>query len=385
MSKRQFDDACSYSLKRFKEIPIFVVENHNDVLPFIYRCIGSKHLPFIGNTILHFDSHPDMLIPQGLQANVVFDKQELFDSLSIENWILPSAFAGHLSKILWIKPPWADQIVDGNHNFKIGKAENGEIMVDSMENYFLSDCLYCSEDDLLDSRDVVFEVTTLGAYENDDLKSSSELTRVKDIVTKLVNDGDPYILDIDLDYFSTRNPFNQLYKNANLYNELKTIYNFSLPKEKSAKSLKAALTHRRSQIDQLAWAWSYIEKNGNLDGFSGNLVPISKIEQLATKVKSLYNDIDWMMIHEAGCTCDESGLPEHVSSKTEIMDMIETCFTRFIKDLPSAPTIITISRSSEDDYCPPEDVDWIQNEVLEVLTKHFNTTNVTLQYECDDN
>jgi hypothetical protein len=136
MNKRPFDESNNYSLKRFREIPIYIVENHNDVLPFIYRCIGSKHLPFIGNTILHFDSHPDMLIPQDLKADTVFKKEELFDSLSIENWILPAAFAGHLGKIVWIKPPWADQISYGNHNFKIGKTESGELRVNSLENYF---------------------------------------------------------------------------------------------------------------------------------------------------------------------------------------------------------------------------------------------------------
>ncbi|PSN56879.1 hypothetical protein C0J52_00652 [Blattella germanica] len=48
------------------------------VLPFIYRCMGSKHLPLEGNTIIHLDSHPDMLIPKGMPADTVWDKHELF-------------------------------------------------------------------------------------------------------------------------------------------------------------------------------------------------------------------------------------------------------------------------------------------------------------------
>nr|CAD7202572.1 unnamed protein product [Timema douglasi] len=68
----------SISRKVFKELPIYTVENHDEVLPFIYRCMGSKHLPLEGNTIIHLDSHPDMLIPKEMAADTVWDKHELF-------------------------------------------------------------------------------------------------------------------------------------------------------------------------------------------------------------------------------------------------------------------------------------------------------------------
>nr|CAD7433618.1 unnamed protein product [Timema monikensis] len=58
-----------------------LMRNHlfsNVVLPFIYRCMGSKHLPLEGNTIIHLDSHPDMLIPKEMAADTVWDKHELF-------------------------------------------------------------------------------------------------------------------------------------------------------------------------------------------------------------------------------------------------------------------------------------------------------------------
>lgn len=39
----------------------------------------------------------------------------------------------------------------------------------------------------------------------------------------------PYILDIDLDFFSTKNPFKNLYDRVNLYDKLATLYAFRRP------------------------------------------------------------------------------------------------------------------------------------------------------------
>ncbi|KAF7407643.1 hypothetical protein HZH66_002180 [Vespula vulgaris] len=110
-----------FKRKYFKKTPIHIVENHDEVLPFIYRCLGSKHLPFEGNTFIHLDSHPDMLIPKTMSADIVWNKDELFGDISIENWIMPAVYAGHFKRLIWIKPPWSKQIPDGITTFFIGK------------------------------------------------------------------------------------------------------------------------------------------------------------------------------------------------------------------------------------------------------------------------
>ena len=36
--------------------------------------IGAKYLPLENNTLVHFDSHPDMLLPKDLEPEDAFDK-----------------------------------------------------------------------------------------------------------------------------------------------------------------------------------------------------------------------------------------------------------------------------------------------------------------------
>jgi hypothetical protein len=47
----------------------------------------------------------------------------------------------------------------------------------------------------------------------------------------IAREGDPFVLDIDLDFFSTRNPFRGLYENADLYSHLQELYNFQRPED----------------------------------------------------------------------------------------------------------------------------------------------------------
>lgn len=375
-SSRSVDGA-----KVFKELPVYVVENHNEVLPFIYRCIGSKYLTLEGNTMVHLDSHPDMLIPKNMSADTVWNKYELFDSVSIENWILPGAYAGHFKNIFWVKPPWAKQMDDGRKDFVIGKSKTcGEIRLTSVEPYFLSEALYCPQENLENCKNVSVSVVTLGKY----LDNSSET----DDFSALKKNADlfqsvPYILDVDLDFFSTRNPFKNLYKNSDLYSELKKIYYFDPPDTNNLEHINLFVKKREQHLSELESAWKHIAKHGDLKDFKLSSAWTDEVQTLAKKVTSLYNDVDWDLIHDAGCTIDNTELPEHVSSREVIQLLVNKSFCNLLNELPSKPTIITISRSSEDDYCPPEDVDWIQDLVLNALRKHYGNLKVTLKYEED--
>jgi hypothetical protein len=70
------------------------------------------------------------------------------------------------------------------------------------------------------------------------------------------------------------------------------------------------------------------------------------VHALVQEVQAHYTgeEVDWTLVHDAGCTFDDTGLPEHVTSRDDIQQLIATSFTGLLNSLPGPPTVITISR-----------------------------------------
>ena len=54
--------------------------------------------------------HNLIICIRDLTPEEAWNKRDLFDKLSIENWILPGCFVGIFSTIVWVCPPWSDQV-----------------------------------------------------------------------------------------------------------------------------------------------------------------------------------------------------------------------------------------------------------------------------------
>lgn len=250
-------------LKRFKKIPIYVVEEHNDALQFIYSAIGGKKLPLEGTTLLHLDAHPDMLIDRKLKGSEARSGRDLLPLLQIENWIVPAVAAGHISRVVWLRPPWAKQFPDGTRTFNVGDdPRTGYLRVDSKEPYYLSDALYSGT--LTNKRTLTFTVAELCHS----LLPKSIQHRIPQLV-KNINISQPYILDIDLDFFSTSNPFLSLYQQIALYDLLEPIFEFKLPNDDEVDTFEKANEKREQQLDELEILFKHLEVFGNLAEYQG--------------------------------------------------------------------------------------------------------------------
>ena len=102
-------------------VPVVVCEYHQEVLQYIHRFIASKKLPFTKLKMIHLDSHPDLGFPKNLVAQDCYNKEKMYNNLEIADWILPLMYSGHLEKLIWLKPPWAEQIPNCKSTFVVGE------------------------------------------------------------------------------------------------------------------------------------------------------------------------------------------------------------------------------------------------------------------------
>ncbi|XP_047545198.1 UPF0489 protein C5orf22 homolog [Vanessa atalanta] len=360
-------------LKSFKKIPVYVVEEHNEVLKFIYSAIGGKKLPLEGTTLVHLDAHPDMLIDRKLKGEDARAGRKVLPLLQIENWIVPAAAAGHISRVVWLRPPWAKQFADGSRIIHVGDhPETGLLRVDSKEPYYMSDALYSPQ--LINERKFTLTVAELSEKNEESIKNK----------IKCLDICEPYVLDIDLDFFSTSNPFLNMYDQIKLYDQLEPIFGFNIPQANDEKTCKELCKSREQQLVELQELFEYLEQNFDLKGYKG---PKSELyhkvcnlkEVVEAEAQRLGEKPDWWMIFTGGCTRDQGGLPHHISTEEDIEETVNNTLRTFLKNIPP-PIMITVARSTDDGYCPPHQINYIQSLVTQVLKEVYDTDSPILHY-----
>ncbi|XP_067648258.1 UPF0489 protein C5orf22 homolog [Eurosta solidaginis] len=360
------DAAKNMQPRKFQRIPIFIADYHNDVLEFIYRCLATRHLPLENNLLVHFDSHPDMVISREIPASASYDKETMLAELSIENWIMPTCYAGHFNRVVWLKNSWCQQIPLGKYNFKIGH-KNDKISVDCPLDYFISEGNYCDTKELQQTRDMELHVI------NVDTTTKTAPIKTEEFIKEA--DGQNFVLDIDLDFFSTTNPFLEIYKDANCYEQLTDIFHF----DSEVKDCGGTTERRKLQLEALKKIFEHLEEARTLETLTPTPDPeiistetYTRIENLVKSLQKHYADdeIDWLLIYDSGSTTDTNGLPHHISTAKELEQYFAQ-FKELLQNLPAPPVLITMACSAEDDYCPKHQVSLIQEQALQVLRDVF--------------
>ncbi|XP_065915176.1 UPF0489 protein C5orf22 homolog [Dysidea avara] len=355
--------AENVKLRRWPKIPVYVCEDHHEVLPHIYRAIGSRHLPFTGTVLVHFDAHPDLLLPDIL-ADDCYNKEILFETISIGDWILPAVYAGHLSAIIWYKMDWASQIHAGSYTLGVGRHKtSGKLRTTLAEDYFLSELLYSPHEDLDNVHTIPLVVVSFSSNSELDLVPSTKRARIEndkndspnEKAIKLLDGAQHWILDIDLDFFSTANPFCDPFTEEQ-FTFLKHLYHFNNNSNGSEKEKQQTQDNHGIKLDSLKESWIK-NKIGIEHPRARNL------EELVNK-----QCISTNKIHLCGLMSD---LPHHISSEQEITDTIKQT-QKWIGQLPHQPVMVTIARSTDDGYTPGDQVGFIQKHVLDMLNNVFD-------------
>ncbi|XP_059775221.1 UPF0489 protein C5orf22 homolog isoform X3 [Balaenoptera ricei] len=202
-------------------------------------------------------------------------------------------------------------------------------------------------------------------------------------ILEILEKGDAFVLDIDLDFFSVKNPFKEMFTQEE-YKILQELYQFKKPGTNlTEEDLVDCVDTRIHQLEDLEAAFADLcdgDDEETVQKWASN----PGMESLVPLVQSLKKRMeapDYEMVHQAGLTCDYSELPHHISTEQEIEYLIQSVYY-VLKNLPK-PTVVTIARSSLDDYCPSEQVDTIQEKVISVLRSLYGPLDVHLVYSAE--
>ena len=91
-------------------VPVFVVEDHNDVTPLFFTLVRSKRIALGTTAMLHLDSHPDLSVPSAGEGpsswarlqSLYYDTLEASEG-GIAEWLVPLLYNGLLEKVIWLR------------------------------------------------------------------------------------------------------------------------------------------------------------------------------------------------------------------------------------------------------------------------------------------
>lgn len=420
-----------------RDLHCCIVEDHCDVVPFLHACMRKKICcPTKKLLFVHFDAHPDMSVPTTTKLSDWNNLTSLHDTLEddvcgISQFIVPMVANEIISKVVWIRSPWSDQIDDGSYHYHVGdlispSSGDGDVRRDAAVSlavdYYVDDDSYRPESELhmATAKTVNLTVACLGTLQ-------SLETHVIDVAS---DDNVCWVLDICLDYFSTLNPFLPELESALRQDLLATTSHdptqaltvvqnmFKFMPFRRCPSIGCDIRQMRTCIlDLLKQVLISTRKEDKEEEKKNVLVEDTQgdskrprycndidhvvFDDILLALSTLYGQGDYdahvcpfllllphlsfstrKLIHEIGSAVL---LPHHNSDEEEInllvaqmKTFIETVCIKAVQTTSSCvsggiarslgrPTVVTIARSAVDGFIPSHVVDGIQDKVLNVL------------------
>lgn len=346
---------------------VVVCASHHHVLPYWYRAARKGELPRTGLTVVHLDAHPDLAVP----ARPIPDGFPRLDGshqdgIDIASFQLAAVRAGLVDRVLWVRPAWAPQIPDGEHRFRLGAGVDGYLRVDSPLDYYVLNGVWAPGVALNATRELSLRVLQLDPAPGDGL---------------LVPAGRPYILDIDLDIFSTRNPAVDNLRDAGFSaEEIATIRRVfareNLDLDENPAERQRDLAAIEAAIQTVTGGDWYEIPGAALRLWWYGISPGELYELFDLLDGKSYQQIDVLV--SQGRTA--VGVPVHKSEQAEIeaaLAALEGLTSRRLE----RPALVTIARSMKDGFTHPFWLGPVETGVLEVLEKTHGPLRVT--YDAD--
>ncbi|CAI5739839.1 unnamed protein product [Peronospora destructor] len=385
-------------------VTVAIVDDHHHCLRDIHLAIRQRRLPFSDIHVVHVDAHPDLSFPTAIELNAIFNPDMLYNILDdsvagIAEFLLPLVYAGHVTQITWLKPSWSTQMpIETLKQLVAGKRKtNGTLGVTSELSYFVENDLFCPVENL--------DASSLRYWDLFVTEINSSVCAAAVAIEAVANarhHSSSYILDIDLDYFSTWNPFRKGLEALIGEVAVKTVTQFfSCVRYKRDPLEVIAATHRSSERKTFC---ELVKRLETADAMENTITRRSEWAQVRSKIISLYEDdvdaeklldefdqvledrrVDKAARREIWAAGPFLDLPHHESSQDDIECMVsqlEQFLLAHALDENNPPAIVTIAKSTADEFLPPYQLDALLPSVLRMLERLYGEVAVqSVEYE----
>ncbi|KAK6170038.1 hypothetical protein SNE40_018525 [Patella caerulea] len=216
------------------KIPVIVVEEHHEVIPYWFAAAESSLIPIDGVTILHVDGHSDTGIPEVRNNFPLFQwprsLSQLFTLMQKNDvFVVGASLTGLIKRFIWVWPPWDKVNHDNPHitayleigsTVKLLPKTGQEVLVlcacvttliDKKGCYMMNYTSIYNEDFIPIKKDECsFSQNITGIYEEISEGEAIKLLKSGNWIAP----GENVILDVDEDYYGCESVFTKLYKSG---------------------------------------------------------------------------------------------------------------------------------------------------------------------------
>jgi len=351
--------------RRLNPVPVYVVDLHDGaMLPFV-DAVEKGDLPKSGVKMLHYDSHPDLGNIEKRSTHLYAAAQGNFnlkgiDSMTdIATWITPLVLSGTLDEVIWCAGHWCKQIKPGTYDLVCGMDKtdgklktadaDGTNSSHAILNYWDCDGAMGKLENMNFQKRWKLHVVI---YQKDGTLAPKDVKLIQSVIK-----GQPWVLDIDEDFFSCNNPYRDNFAACfgdRTFRLMQKIYEIGCGPDRSVKQILKQRLFMKSESEYLQHSHTKtVIEALNEENFPG--VQLMKDFRKAfhdfykkSKNPIKVNDlIDFDEMHETG---QLSGLPHHISRVDEIARMGGS--TQNLLKTLGRPVHVTLATSRTDRYLP---------------------------------
>ncbi|ESO84245.1 hypothetical protein LOTGIDRAFT_155580 [Lottia gigantea] len=241
--------ASKHSTEHRGLTPIYIVEEHHEVLPYWFGSAQKGLIPKTNNVLLHIDGHIDGAPPPIFEILPLFRQPVSSAEVSAmmqknDVFIAGAAQSGLISRFIWVWPPWDRNLTAINNDHIQATVEMGLVKgLPQGHAYPVCFCLIASEPSTASTLSLMNKCLHLTVDDSELYLSESEIPKSKcdikrTLSVEVVNENkalelsksgnwlkenDNIILDIDEDYYGCEPAIQPLYDVGITYKESDTM------------------------------------------------------------------------------------------------------------------------------------------------------------------